>query len=595
MADTVADYTFNRLHEWGVRHIFGYPGDGINGFIGALRSHTDQIEFVQARHEEMSAFMAGGYAKWTGEVGVCLATSGPGAIHLLNGLYDARMDHQPVVALVGQQKQVSLGADYQQEVDLQVLFKDVASHFCHMCTKPEQMRQLVDRAMRIAIGERTVTCIIVPNDVQEMPAEESPDREHGSIFTGVGYERPRSMPQAEQIERAAAVLNEGKKVAMLIGAGAMGAEEQVLDVADRLGAGIAKALLGRAVIPDDLPFVTGSIGLLGTEPSDNMMQNCDTLLMVGTSFPYSEWLPKPGRARCVQIDIKPRMLSLRYPNEVSLCGDARETLELLLPQLEAKQDRSFRKDIEGWVQAWWKLTAERAAIDARPINPQRVFWELSPLLPDRCVLTSDSGSAANWWARDLKLRAGMKASLSGNLATMGCGIPYAIAAKFAYPDRPVIAAIGDGAMQMNGLSELITVAKYYERWSNKQFIVLVLNNRDLNQVTWEQRVMGGDPKTESTQNIPDVPYDKIAQLFGLEGLSMRSPDDIVPVWKQALAADRPVVINAYVDPDVPPLPPHIKWEQARHYMSALMKGEEAPGHVLKQSMKHLAKAFKPGN
>lgn len=594
MSEQVADYILKRLSQWGVKQIFGYPGDGINGLIGAVKRHEDAINFVQARHEEMAAFMAGGYAKWSGKVGVCMATSGPGAIHLLNGLYDAKKDHQPVVAIVGQQKRVSLGADYQQEVDLPVLFKDVASHFCHMCTTPSQIRQLIDRAMRISMAERTVTCIIVPNDVQEMDAEEAPERQHGAVYTGIGFNFPRILPKQEHLEQAAKVLNEGKKIAMLVGAGALEASEEVISVCDKLGAGVAKALLGRAVIPDDLPFVTGSIGLLGTKASDDMMKECDTLLMVGTSFPYSEWLPEEGKARSVQIDIKPRMLSARYPNEVNLCGDAKETLRALLPMIEHKQDRSWRKKIEGWVTEWWKLTEDRAKIDAKPINPQRIFWELSPLLPDRCILTSDSGSAANWWARDLKLRSGMMASLSGNLATMGCGVPYAIAAKFAYPDRPVIAAVGDGAMQMNGMNELITIAKYQSQWKNKQLIILVLNNRDLNQVTWEQRVMGGDPKTEATQNIPDVPFDKLAELFGLQGLTMREPSDILPVWKRALAADGPVVINAYTDPEVPPLPPHISWEQAHHYMSALAGGDPHLGRALKQSVKHMSKSFKPG-
>lgn len=590
MTELVADYMLRRLSAWGVKHIFGYPGDGINGIIGALRTH-DELEFVQARHEEMSAFMATGYAKWTGDVGVCLATSGPGAIHLLNGLYDARKDHQPVVAIVGQQKQISLGSDFQQEVDLPVLFKDVASHFCHMCTKPSQMRQLVDRAMRIAKAERTVTCIIIPNDVQEMPAEESPERQHGAVYTGIGYELPRTLPSPEQLEKAAEVLNSGKRVAMLIGAGALGAQEEVLATAERLGAGIAKALLGRAAIPDDLPFVTGAIGLLGTEASDKMMRHCDTLLMVGTSFPYSEWLPEEGTVRGVQIDINARMLSARFPNEVNLCGDTRDTLNALLPLLESKPDRSFRREIEEWVSDSWRVAEERAMIEANPINPQRVFWELSPLLPDRAVLVADSGSSANWWARDLKLRRGMKASLSGNLATMGCGVPYAIAAKFAHPDRSVIATVGDGAMQMNGINELITIAKYKHRWPNRQLILLVLNNQDLNQVTWEQRVMGGDPKTPSTQNIPDVRYDELAKLFGLQGLLMRKPEDVQPVWKQALAMNEPVVINAYVDPEVPPLPPHIKWEHAKHYMSALLK-EEDRGHLLKQSVKGVVKSLK---
>jgi pyruvate dehydrogenase (quinone) len=594
MATTVGDYVIDRLHAWGIRRIFGYPGDGINGFMGALDRQKERMQFIQSRHEELSAFMACAHAKFTGEVGVCLATSGPGAIHLLNGLYDAAMDHQPVVAIVGQQKTTALGSDYQQEVDLITLFKDVAHHFVHMCSTPAQARHLVDRALRIAQAERSVTCIIFPNDVQEMDAVESPSREHGAIFSGIGHAHPRIVPADDELRRAAQVLNEGKRVAMLVGAGAMKAPGEVIEVADVLGAGVAKALLGKAVIPDDLPFVTGAIGLLGTEPSDYLMKSCDTLLMVGSSFPYSEWLPKEGEARGVQIDVKPRMLSVRYPMEVNLCGDAGPTLRALMPLLERKQERSWRRTIEDRVAAWWKLVEERAMIDAKPINPQRVFWELSPLLPERCILTADSGSAANWWARDLKVRAGMMASLSGNLATMGPGVPYAIAAKFAHPDRPVIACVGDGAMQMNGLNALITVAKYYNEWKNPQLIVLVLNNRDLNQVTWEQRAMAGDPKFEASQNVPDFAYARYAEMIGLRGIAMTKPDDIRAGWKEALAADRPVVVEACTDPEVPPLPPHISFEQAKKYAQALFKGDPHGARSFKQSFWHLAKSLKPG-
>lgn len=594
MAQQVADFILDRLSAWGVRHVFGYPGDGINGFIGALARHEDQIEFVQARHEEMAAFMAAGYAKWTGRVGVCMATSGPGAIHLLNGLYDARMDHQPVVAICGQQKRISIGADYQQEVDLQVLFKDVASSFVHTCSHPAQARHLVDRALRIAMAERTVTSIIVPNDVQESDAEESPERQHGAVYTGIGFSKPRIVPQEEDLRRAASVLNECDRVAMLIGAGALDAEPEVLETAEQLGAGIAKALLGRAAVPDDLPFVTGSIGLLGTEASDRMVMHCDALFQIGTSFPYSEWLPEEGAARGVQIDIAPRMLSSRYPNEVNLCGDTKETLRALLPLLQRKSERGWREQIEGWVSDWWKLAENEAMISAEPINPQRIFWELSAMLPDDCILTCDSGSAANWWARDLKLRSGMKASLSGNLATMGCGMPYAIAAKFGHPERPVIACIGDGAMQMNGMNELITVRKYASRWKNKQLVVLVLNNRDLNQVTWEQRVMGGDPKTVATQQIPDFPFEQFAEMLGFRGWAMRQSNDIQPVLREALEHRGPSVINAYVDPEVPPLPPHIKFDQAANYMKALVKGDEHGLRAVKQSVKRMTERIRPG-
>ncbi|MDQ3774674.1 MAG: thiamine pyrophosphate-requiring protein [Pseudomonadota bacterium] len=587
MAETVSDFMVQRLYEWGVHRIYGYPGDGINGIMGALARAQDKIEFIQVRHEEMAAFMACGHAKFTGEVGICLATSGPGAIHLLNGLYDAKLDHQPVVAIVGQQRRAALGGDYQQEVDLTALFKDVAHEYVHVVTTAAQMRHLVDRALRIAKAERTVTCIVVPNDVQELDAVGKPPREHGTIHSGIGYTPPSIVPAPADLKRAADVLNAGNKIAMLIGAGALHAGDEVVEVAELLGAGVAKALLGKAALPDDLPFVTGAIGLLGTRPSWEMMNDCDTLLMVGSNFPYSEFLPPEGQARGVQIDIDGRMLSIRYPMEVSLVGDSKETLRALIPQLRRKQDRGFREHIEDNVAEWWKTLEERAMNSADPINPQRVFWELSPRLPDDCIITSDSGSAANWYARDLKMRSGMMASLSGGLATMGPGVPYAIAAKFAYPERTVIALVGDGAMQMNGNSELITAVKYWKRWSNPKLIVCVLNNRDLNQVTWEQRVMQGDPKFEASQDVPDFPYARYAELIGFTGIRVETPEAIGPAWDQALASDRPVVLEAITDPNVPPLPPHITLEQAKAYVSALLKGDPDALGIIKQSFREV--------
>jgi pyruvate dehydrogenase (quinone) len=594
MAKTAADFLVERLHAWGVNLIYGYPGDGINGIMGALRRNEERVRFIQTRHEELSAFMACAHAKFTGEVGVCLATSGPGAIHLLNGLYDAAKDHQPVVAIVGQQATSGIGSDYQQEVDLISLFKDVAHHFCHMASNPSQIRHLVDRAVRIARAERDVTCIIIPNDVQEMDAVESPARSHGNTYSGIGYSPPRVVPFEDDLKRAAQVLNEGKRVAMLVGAGALGADEEVSATADKLGCGVAKALLGRACLDDNEPWVTGAIGLLGTKPSDDMIQGCDTFFMIGSSFPYSEWLPKDGEVRAVQIDISARMLGLRYPMEVNLCGDTRETLRALLPLLERKEDRSWREKIERWTRDWWALMDERAMTDATPINPQRVFSELSPMLPDRAVLTSDSGSAANWWARNLKVRPGMMASLSGNLATMGCGVPYALAAKLAHPDRPVLAFVGDGAMQMNGINELITIASLYREWDNKQLIICVLNNHDLNQVTWEQRVMEGDPKFETSQDLPNFAYADFGEMLGLKGVVMKDPSDIVPGWKEALAADRPVVVEAITDPEVPPLPPHIRFEQAKGFMFSVLKGDPQGWRMTKESIKHMAKDLKPG-
>ncbi|MDQ4078946.1 MAG: thiamine pyrophosphate-requiring protein [Chloroflexota bacterium] len=593
MSETASDFLVQRLYDWGVRRIYGYPGDGINGIMGALGRVGDKIDFVQTRHEEMAAFMACAHAKFTGEVGVCLATSGPGAIHLLNGLYDAFMDHRPVLAIVGQQATIGLGADYQQEVDLISLFKDVARHYVHMASSPVQIRHLVDRALRIAQAERTVTCLIVPNDIQEMEAVKHPPRKHGATFSGIGYAEPRIIPKEADLQQAADILNGGNKVAMLVGSGALHATDEVIEVAELLGAGVAKALLGKAVVPDDLPYVTGAIGLLGTKPSWDLMMECDTLLMVGTSFPYAEFLPEEGQARGVQIDIKPRNLSLRYPMEVNLYGDSKLTLQALIPLLEHKQERSWQETIEQKVAEWWEVLEARALNDADPINPQRVFWELSPKLPDDVILTSDSGSAANWFARDLKVRRGMMATLSGNLATMGPGVPYAIAAKFAFPGRPVIAMVGDGAMQMNGINGLITIAKYWQEWSDPRLIVLVLNNRDLNQVTWEQRVLTGVPKVEASQNLPDFPFAGYARSLGLEGIRVDQPEQIVEAWDRALAATRPVVLEAYTDPAVPPLPPHISLEQARHFMSSMLQGDPETASMLKQSVKDLAESFLP--
>jgi pyruvate dehydrogenase (quinone) len=537
--------------------------------------------------------MACGHAKFTGEVGVCIATSGPGAIHLLNGLYDAKLDHQPVVAVVGQQAMSSLGGSYQQEVDLTTLFKDVAHEYVHMATVPTQVRHLVDRAVRIALDQRTVTCIVVPNDVASEKAIEAPPHEHGTVHSGNGYSRPKVVPEDSDLDRAAAVLNESAKVAILIGQGAVHATDEVVQIAETLGAGVAKALLGKTVLPDDLPFVTGSIGLLGTKPSYDLMMGCDALLMVGSSFPYSEFLPKEGKARGVQIDIDGRMVGIRYPMEVNLVGDARETLQALIPRLARKDDRAWRKGIEKGVEDWWRLIEQRAMLDADPLNPQRVFHELSLRLPEDVILTADSGSAANWYARNLKVRTGMMGSLSGTLATMGPAVPYAIAAKFAHPARPVIALVGDGAFQMNGMNELITIAKYRQRWSDPRLIVLVLHNNDLNQVTWEQRALEGDPKYEASQTLPDFPYARYAELLGFKGLRVDAPADVGPAWEEALAADVPVLYEAVTDPEVPPLPPHISLRQAHHYLTAVV-GDPDRGAMLKESLKQKLVQFVPG-
>ena len=595
MGETVSDFLLGRLAgEWNVKRIYGYPGDGINGIMGAFEREGPRPDFIQVRHEEMAAFMACAHAKFTGEAGVCLATSGPGAIHLLNGLYDAKLDHQPVVAIVGQQARTGLGGNYQQEVDLQTLFKDVAHEYVQTATEAAQVRHLIDRAMRIALAERTVTCVILPNDLQEEEAVPTPPHAHGTVHSAPGYERPEIVPADAQLSRAAEVLNAGERVAMLIGAGTLGAADEVIEVADMLGAGVAKALLGKAALPDDLPYVTGSIGLLGTKPSWDLMQECDTLLMVGSSFPYSEFLPEEGTARGVQIDIDGRMLGIRYPVEVGLVGDSATTLRALRSQLFRKDDRSWRESIEAKVSDWWELIEKRAKEPAEPVNPQLVFHELSKRLPDGVILSSDSGSAANWYARDLKLRPGMMASLSGTLATMGAGVPYAIAAKFAHPDRPVIALVGDGAMQMNGLAELITIAKYRDRWADQRLIVLVLNNGDLNQVTWEQRAMSGDPKFEGSQSLPDVPYARWAEMLGLTGIRTEDPAEVGSCWERALASERPVVLEVVTDPEVPPLPPHITLEQAKSFASAVLGGDPATKRIIRQSLRQKLAGAVPG-
>jgi len=587
MSKQVSDHVVERLGAWGIKRVYGYPGDGINGVMGALDRAKQQMEFIQVAHEELAAFMACGHAKFTGEVGVCIATSGPGAIHLLNGLYDAKLDHQPVVAIVGQQSTLSMGSNYQQEVDLLSLFKDVAGEYVQMLTEPAQTRQLIDKAVRIAKAQRTVTCVIVPNNVQEMDAVEAPPKKHGSVFTGTGHAIEKPVPPLSELQKAADVLNAGKKVAILIGAGALGASAEVQQIAELLGAGVAKALLGRAALPDDLPYVTGAIGLLGTKPSWEMMMDCDTLLMIGSGFPYSEFLPDEGQARGVQIDIDSRMLSARYPMEVNLVGDSKETLKALIPLIDHKADRKWRETIETNIQDWWELVNDRAMISAKPVNPQRVFQELSPRLPDNCILTADSGTSAGWFARNLKLREGMMASLSGTLATMCPAIPYAIAAKFAHPDRLPIALIGDGAMQMLGINSMITIAKHWKNWTDPRLVILALNNGDLNMVTWEQRIISGTPEFTGSQELWDFPYARYAEMLGFKALKVDDPEKLSGAWDEILAADRPAFLEVVVDPNVPNIPPHISFEQMVKFTTAMAKGDPKELDVITQTFKNV--------
>ncbi len=591
---TVADYLLHRLRTWGVDHVFGYPGDGINGILAAWTRTGNDPVFVQSRHEEMSAFEAVGYAKFTGRPGVCMATSGPGAIHLLNGLYDAKLDHVPVVAIVGQTDRSAMGGSYQQEVDLHTLYKDVASAFVETVTVPEQLPNVLDRAMRTAIAYRTPTAVIIHGDVQELEYS-PPGHEFKMVPSSVGFDRPRIAPDDDAIRRAAEILNAGDKVAMLVGSGARDARAQLEQVADLLGAGVAKALLGKDVLSDELPWVTGSIGLLGTRPTHEMMTGCDTLLIVGSSLPYSQFLPEYGQARCVQIDIDPNMIGMRYPTEVNLVADAAAALDALVPLLQRKADRSWREGIEQNVQRWWQTMGQQAEVETEFVNPLRMFAEASPRLPDDAIVTADSGSAANWYARQLQFRGDMRGSLSGTLATMGPAVPYGIGAKFAHPGRPVVAFAGDGAMQMNGMAELITIQRYWQQWADPRLVVAIIHNNDLNQVTWEMRAMGGAPKFAESQSLPDVDYAAFARSLGLGGETVKSSDEMGSAWDRVLAADRPTVLDVYTDPDMPPIPPHATWEQFTDVAKAVLAGDENRWGFVKQGVKTKLQEYLPGN
>jgi pyruvate dehydrogenase (quinone) len=589
---TVAAYLLERLRAWDVTKVFAYPGDGINGILAAWGRAGNDPTFIQARHEEMAAFEAVGYAKFTGRLGVCMATSGPGAIHLLNGLYDAKLDHVPVVAIVGQTSRSAMGGSYQQEVDLLSLFKDVASEYVQMVTVPEQLPGVLDRAIRVALAERAPTAIIIPSDVQEL-VYSAPTHAFKMVPSSLGIDWPTAVPHGDAIARAADILNAGRKVAILAGQGARGARAELEQVAEILGAGVAKPLLGKDVLSDELPYVTGSIGLLGTRPSYELMENCDTLLTVGSSFPYTQFLPAFDQARAVQIDIDGKYVGMRYPYELNLVGDARATLQALIPLLERKEDRSWREDIVAKVTRWWETMEKEAMVEADPINPMRLFHELSTRLPADAIVAADSGSSANWYARQLKFHGQVRGSLSGNLATMGPGVPYGIGAKFGHPDRPVIVFEGDGAMQMNGLAELITIKHYWQHWTDPRLIVAVLHNDDLNQVTWEMRAMEGAPKFTESQTLPDVDYAAFAASLGLQGINVGKPADLGPAWDRALAADRPTLLDVRVDPSVPPIPPHATFEQAKDAAKAILKGDEDARSVIVEGIKTKVQEFLP--
>ncbi len=592
-APNVADHLLERLRDWGVEHVFAFPGDGINAILAAFGRAENRPMFVQSRHEEMSAFEAVGYAKFGGGFAVCMATSGPGAVHLLNGLYDAKLDHVPVVAIVGQTAQSAMGGSYQQEIDLLSLFKDVAGDYVQMVTVPEQLPNVLDRAIRIALSERAPTAIIIPSDVQELEYS-APTHAFKMVPSSLGIEWPQVSPGDEAVRRAAAALNSGSKPAILVGQGARGARREVEEVAEILGAGAAKALLGKDVLPDDLPWVTGSIGLLGTRPSYELMMDCDTLLTVGSNFPYTQFMPDFGQARAVQIDIDGKFIGMRYPYEVNLVGDAAQTLRALIPHLRRNEDRGWRERVESNVTDWWAAMEREAKVAADPVNPQLLFHEASKQLPSNAMLAADSGSSANWYARQLRFTGDMRGSLSGTLATMGPGVPYGIGAKFAHPDRPAVVFAGDGAMQMNGMAELITVKHYWQQWSDPRLVIAVLHNNDLNQVTWEMRAMEGSPAFEESQRLPDVDYAAFAQSLGLQAITVTDPEQLPSAWERAFAADRPTVLDVHVDPDVPPIPPHATLAQMKDTAKALLKGDENRWGVIKEGLKTKAAEILPG-
>lgn len=594
MAQTVGDYLLARLREWGIDQVFGYAGDGINGLIASFGKADNQPRFVQARHEEMAAFEAVGYAKFSGKVAVCMATSGPGAVHLLNGLYDAKLDHTPVVAIVGQTARSAMGGSYQQEIDLQSLYKDVASEYLVEVNVSSQLPNALDRAIRTAESSRSVTALIIPADLQEeeYAAPQHAFKQVPSSPPGTSWGAP--VPPADAITAAAELINAGEKVAILAGQGARSAAAEVKKLAETTGGGVAKALLGKDVLPDDLPYVTGSLGLLGTRPSWELMRDCDTLIIVGSNFPYTQFLPELDQARAVQIDIDGGFIGMRYPTEINLVGDGAATLRALLPQLEHKQDRSWQQTVEKNVADWWETVHNEALVEADPINPMRIVSELSDRIPENAIVSADSGSSTNWYARNLQIRGDIRSSLSGTLATMGPGVPYAIGAKFAHPDRPAIALVGDGAMQMNGLAELITIARYQELWSDHRLIVCVFHNNDLNQVTWELRAMGGAPKFEESQSLPDVDYAGFARSLGLEAISVDDPNAIGSAWDTALAATRPSVLDIRCDPEIPPIPPHATLDQMMKTAESVLQGDPNALHLMVEGAKTKLQEFIPG-
>jgi pyruvate dehydrogenase (quinone) len=563
MGDSAADILVETLIDWGVDTVFGLPGDGINGIMEALRKRQDQIRFIQVRHEESAAFMACGYAKYTGKLGVCLATSGPGGIHLLNGLYDAKLDGQPVLAITGHHYHDLIDTHQQQDVDLSRVFEDVAVYNTRVMG-PSHVENVTHLACRTALSYRGVAHINFPVDLQEHEGGERSKRNIPHHTSDVFARRAR-LPAEDELQRAAEVLNAGQKIAILCGQGALDATEELVQVAEMLGAPIIKALLGKAAVPDDSPYTTGGIGLLGTRPSQEAMEGCDTLLMVGTSFPYIEFMPKPGQARGVQIDLDPARIGLRYPVEVGLVGDSQRTLQKLLPLLNHNEDRRFLEEAQEGMREWWQLMEERGTRPDVPMKPQVVAWELGKRLTDTAIVSSDSGTIATWFARQIPARHGQMYSLSGTLATMANGLPYTIAAQIAYPDRQCVAFVGDGGFTML-MGEFATAVKY-----DLPIKVIIVKNNTLGQIKWEQMVFLGNP--EYGCELHPIDFAAFARVCGGVGFTIEDPRECSSVLDQALATPKPVIVEAVVDPFEPPMPPKVSLKQAAKFAESLAKGE----------------------
>ncbi|MGO4592452.1 thiamine pyrophosphate-requiring protein [Leifsonia sp. 2TAF2] len=585
MAQTVSDFVVGRLQEWGVRRVFGYPGDGLGEFDGALgraeRSGSG-LEYIRPTHEEVAALMATAHAKFTGEVGVCAATSSPGGFHMMNGLYDAKMDNQPVVAIVGQQGLDSLGTFNQQESNLERAFQDVAA-YVQTIVSPAQAQAVVDTAFRTAITRLQPCVIIVPHDIQGQKMEEPTPAMWMSRSSAVAPSTAIA-PPLEQLQAAADLINAGERVTFLVGAGATDATEEVMEAARLTGAGIITTLRAKDVVSSDVPFHTQQVGLLGSRPSSRLMKECDTLVLLGTNYPYGQFLPDTGQARAVQIDLRPEQLGMRYPTEVSIWADVKTALAGLIPLLKQKNDLTWQQKAVDGMREWEsEMAAQAEQTYDDGVNPRRVFHELNKRLPARAVVTADAGTTADWYGQHIRLRDGMLGDLSGRLATMLAAMPYAEAAKFAFPERTVVCTIGDGAFQMLGMNELITLKKYLSRWEDPSFIVLVLHNDDLTQVSWEMRTEDGNPVWPTAQDVESVDYAGWARLLGFNGITVEKDEDVAAAWDAAFAHRGVTLIDAHTSKNVPPLPPHITAEYAKNTATALLKGDPEALGVIKDS------------